>query len=67
MSWIVTTTISGTTKKYYEWDISSFIAAQRAAGKTVVALALKSLDSTWAVASFNSSEASTNKPQLAIS
>ena len=62
-----TTTISGTTAKYYEWDLTSLIAAEKAAGHTTITLVLKSVDLTWAVGSFNSSEASSNKPQLVVS
>jgi len=49
--------------------VTSFIAAKKAAGATSVNFVLKGTMTTpnFAVASFNSREATSNQPQLAVS
>jgi phosphatidylserine/phosphatidylglycerophosphate/cardiolipin synthase-like enzyme len=60
-----TLTVSGTTAQWYEIDITGPVQAQRAAGQTVVAIALKCTVDTLPFITFGSRE-SGNKPQLVI-
>ncbi|MEP7171498.1 MAG: PQQ-dependent sugar dehydrogenase, partial [Bacteroidota bacterium] len=62
-----TTTISGTTPQYYEWDITSLIQLRRNAGAAEVSLVLRCSTKIANFAKFNSKEAVANKPQLVIS
>jgi hypothetical protein len=54
-----------TTARWYEWDLTAFLQAQRAAGKTAVTLVLKN-DVTAPNATFRSRQASSNRPELRI-
>jgi outer membrane protein assembly factor BamB len=57
------------TSAYYEWDVTSYLQAQKAAGKSAVTLAvtMDALPPDGAADVFNSREAGQNTPQLAIS
>ena len=57
--------VSGTTPQWYSVNLTSFIQAQRSAGKTSISIALKNSSDTLPYISFASRE-STNKPQLVI-
>jgi hypothetical protein len=59
-------TVIDTTARYYEVDISGYVKSQRAAGKTVIAIALKSPQFATPLAVFNSDENAANKPQLVV-
>ena len=59
-------TVTDTTARYYEVDISKYVKDQKAAGKTVIAIALKSNVFTSPLAVFNSDENASNKPQLVV-
>jgi hypothetical protein len=56
------------TARYYEWDVTAFVKAQRAAGATAVSLAVK-MDQAVndGPDTFNSRQASANRPQLVVS
>lgn len=57
--------VAGTTAKYYEWDLTSFINARRTAGATAVSLELRNLTATnYNQLNFYSRERTTNKPEL---
>ncbi len=58
-------TVSGTSPQWYEADITQYVQAQRAAGATLIAIALKNPIDTPPYASFSSRE-SANGPQLVI-
>ncbi len=60
------TTIIDTVARWYEWDVTAYLAQQKAAGKNVVTLAIKSLASANPRTFFNSREAGTNGPELKI-
>jgi len=60
-----TTTITDTTARWYEWDVSAYVQAQKAAGKTVVTLVLTNLINSSQFSTFNSREAG-NGPQLLV-
>lgn len=64
---LATATITGTSSKWHEWDLTSFLRAQKAAGKTQVTLVLKATAGSSPYTVFNSDDASSNKPELLIS
>ena len=63
-------TVAGATGQYYEFDLTSFIQQERAAGRNVVALRLINQQPTGNSGAFftsvNSREAASNQPQLVI-
>jgi PKD repeat protein len=59
-------TVSGTTSKWYELDLTSFLKTELTAGRKVVTLVLRNPTASTAAATFNSDEASTNKPALLV-
>lgn len=59
-------TVSGTTGKWYELDLTDFIEAEKAAGRDAVTLVLRASASSPSNILFDSDEA-TNKPQLVVS
>jgi hypothetical protein len=61
-----TITVSGTTGKWYELDLTAFLAAQKAAGRNAVTLVLKNGSTSNAEVKFTSDEALGNRPELVI-
>ncbi|MET0624693.1 MAG: carboxypeptidase regulatory-like domain-containing protein [Pyrinomonadaceae bacterium] len=62
-----TVSIPGTTAAWYEWDVTAYVRAEVAAGRNVVAFALKGTSTTSYQVSFNSREATgANAPRLSI-
>jgi glucose/arabinose dehydrogenase len=59
--------ISGTAGQWFEFDLTSFLQAEKAAGRSIVTLVLKSTNTTNAMANFNSGEAAANVPELVVS
>ncbi len=64
---LATTTVTGTTGRYYEWDVTSHIALLLSQGKTSVSFMLKNTVVTSSFIQFNSKENSANPPQLSVS
>jgi len=62
---LATTTITDTAARWYEWDVTAYLQAQKAAGKTVVTLVLTNPINSSQFATFNSREAG-NGPQLLV-
>jgi hypothetical protein len=60
-------TIAGTTKNWYELDVTSFLKAEKAAGRNLVTLVLKNPTQQNALVVFNSDEAASAKPELVVS
>jgi hypothetical protein len=58
--------VNSTTARWYEWDVSAYLQQEKAAGRNVVTLALKNVATSSPFATFNSDEATTNKPELFI-
>lgn len=58
-------TVSGTTAKWYEVDLTTFLKAEKTAGRNVVTLVLKASAASAATIVFDSDEA-TNRPQLLV-
>jgi hypothetical protein len=59
-------TVVGTTAKWYEVDLTTFLKAEKAAGRNVVTLVLKASAAAPTAIFFDSDEG-TNKPQLVLS
>ena len=59
-------TVSGPAAHWYEWDLTEFLAAQKAAGRTEVTLVLRGTAATRAFANFNSDNAPGNRPELVV-
>jgi len=63
----MTTVSVGITAQYWEWDVTSYIQSQKAAGNTTVTLELENDAATAQPANLNSREAVSNPPQLVVS
>ena len=62
-----TVSIPGTTAAWYEWDVTDYVRAEVAAGRSVVAFALKGANTTSYQVSFRSREATgANAPRLTV-
>jgi hypothetical protein len=59
-------TVSGTAGKWYEIDLTAFLQAEKAAGRTAVTLVLRAAGPSTSLVQFDSDEA-TNRPVLAVS
>jgi hypothetical protein len=64
---LVTASVSGTTGRWYEFDITSYLRQQKAAGATVVAFALRATTVSEGWCGFTSDEAASNRPELMVS
>jgi glucose/arabinose dehydrogenase len=63
---LATTSVSGTTSQYYQWDLTQHIKNLRSSGITKLTLKLINTNSTSNQVVFNSKEATSNKPQLVV-
>lgn len=63
---ISTFTVVDNNPAWYEVDVSAYVAAEKAAGRNVVSLALKDAAVSPPAAVFNSREATANKPELVV-
>lgn len=62
-----TTIVTGTDKKYYEWDLKNYLIDKKKNGKTYVTLLVKNNNQTpGCFAQFNSREAADRVPQLLV-
>jgi probable HAF family extracellular repeat protein len=57
---------NSTSGKYYEWDVTSWVKAEKLAGRSVVTLVLKHPVSSTTFAKWSSRENAANKPELVI-
>ena len=57
--------INSTTARWYEWDLTAFLQAEKAAGRTAVTLVLRN-DVATPNTTFRSRQASSNRPELRI-
>jgi len=62
---LATATISGTTAKWYELDVTAYLKSEKLAGRNTVTLVLKSSTTTTALASF-AADGAANAPQLLV-
>jgi hypothetical protein len=63
---LASTTMSGTFARAYEWDLTAFLRAEKAAGRNVVTLAVRTSTVSPLIATFNSGESAGNWPELVI-
>jgi endoglucanase len=61
-----TTTVVNSTTGWYEWDITSYVQSEIAAGRGVISIVLRNPTTTSNQVIFNSREATTNKPKLVV-
>ncbi|MFL5745639.1 MAG: DNRLRE domain-containing protein [Niastella sp.] len=61
-----TATVTDATARYYNWNITSYIQSEIAAGHTKVSFALKDQQETQGQLIWNSKETGSNAPQLSI-
>jgi len=52
--------------RWYEWDVTAYVQSEKAAGRNTISLALKSTVASSPYVTFNSKEAPSNRPQLAV-
>jgi len=64
---LASVTIASQTPDWYEWDVTSFVRAERAAGRTVVTLALDGATSTAPFLAIDAREGTAGDPELLIS
>ena len=62
-----TTIVRETARAWYEWDVTPYVRAERAAGRTAVGFVLLSATATTPYASFESRNAASNRPELFVS
>src|SRR5262249_19092891 len=65
-SLLTTTMITNSTDAWYQWDITSYVQSELAAGRHVIAIALKNTSVTPNQAHFNSRQAGSNKPVVVV-
>ena len=61
-----TLTVTGLTAAWYELDLTAFLQAERAAGRTLVTLVLRNATSSSAQTVFSSDEAASGRPELVV-
>lgn len=57
---------ASTSRSWHEWDVTDYVKAERAAGRTALGFALITSVATQPYASFSSRSASSNRPELLI-
>ena len=62
----VTMVNNSTTPRWYEWDVTAYVLQERAAGRRVVTMVLKNLNSSTPYDTFSSAQASGSPPELLI-
>jgi hypothetical protein len=63
---LATATVTDATARYYNWNITSYIQSEKAAGHTKVSFVLKNQQETQGRTLWNSKETGSNAPQLTI-
>ena len=64
---LTTATVTDNTSRYYEWDVTSYVNAERAAGRNTVGFMVQvSAATSTSVPTFNSKEAVSNQPSLTV-
>lgn len=61
-----TSVISNNVPRWYEFDVTAYLQAEKVAGRSVISLAVKNTAQSTPFASFNSREAVNNQPQLIL-
>jgi hypothetical protein len=63
---LATVTVINDVARWYEWDLTSYLRSQKAAGHNIVSLVLKNTIAAGSLTRFNSDESASNRPVLAI-
>jgi hypothetical protein len=63
---LATTSIVNNTPAWYEWDVTAYVNAEKAAGRNIISFALKNTTASNPTTSFASKEALANPPQLRL-
>jgi len=63
---LASTVVANNVPRWYEFNVTSYLQAEKAAGRNVVSLAVKNTATSSPFASFNSKEATSNQPQLIL-
>jgi hypothetical protein len=61
-----TVTVNDTATQWVDLDVTAYIRSERRAGRSIISLALRSVDHTSAYAEFQSREAGNTGPRLVI-
>ncbi|MES2775594.1 MAG: PQQ-dependent sugar dehydrogenase [Bacteroidota bacterium] len=63
---LATTSVTDVAGKYYIWDVTNYINAEKAAGRNLVSFNFKNLANAASQLSWNTKETGTNAPQLEV-
>ncbi len=63
---LATQTVTNAAYTYYSWDVTAYVQAELAAGRTTISVAMKSLQAHDPRIFWNSKEAAANPPQLEV-
>jgi hypothetical protein len=63
---LATTAIPDTTARWYEWDLTAYLQAEKAAGRNVVTIVLQNPANSSVYDTFNSRQAASGRPELVI-
>lgn len=63
---LATQKVTAGAARWYEWDVTEYLRAQQAAGKSTVTLVVKNVTLSKASAAFRSKEASSYRPELVV-
>ena len=63
---LASNTVNSTARRFYEWDVTAYVRAERAAGRTAVGFALIPTVATSPYATFASRNAASNRPELLL-
>lgn len=63
---LATATVANNVAQWYEWDVTSYVKSEKAAGRNVVSFVVRGTSAAATFLTFNSREATTNRPQLAL-
>ncbi|HEX8000312.1 MAG TPA: DNRLRE domain-containing protein [Pyrinomonadaceae bacterium] len=63
---LASTTITDNIARWYEWDVTSYVQAEKIAGRSVMSFAVKNTSNSSPYTTFNSREANSNRPQLLL-
>ncbi|RPD38275.1 DUF7594 domain-containing protein [Chitinophaga barathri] len=63
---LATTVVTDSVPRWYTWDVTSYVNAERAAGRNTVSFAMLPVTISTPILSFNSKETGSNAPQLVV-
>ncbi len=63
---ITSATVTDNNARWYEWNIGDYVQSEKAAGRNIIKLAIKTTATSTPYATFNSKEADNNRPQLIL-